>query len=136
MDQGELVPDSVTNAMMTSRLQEPDTADGFLLDGYPRNTEQAGELARFLSDQQQPLDAVVRLAVDDEQVLARLLERARVQGRTDDTEDVIRHRLEVYRASTEPLVDYYCERQLLRDVDGFGSVDDVTARILAVLSAE
>ena len=133
MDAGELVPDAVTNAMILDRLGQSDATSGFLLDGYPRNTEQADVLADFLAAGERQLDAAVQLVVDDERVLERLLERARQQGRTDDTEDVIRHRLDIYHASTEPLVDYYRERELLRTVDGIGSVDDVTARIIAVL---
>lgn len=133
MDAGELVPDSVTNAMVVDRLGQPDAEGGYLLDGYPRNAEQADVLAEFLSSRGQRLDAVVQLVVDDDHVLERLLERARQQGRSDDTSDVIRHRLEVYHGTTEPLIDYYRERDMLRTVDGLGSVDDVTARILAVL---
>jgi adenylate kinase len=133
MNAGELVPDSVTNAMVVDRLGQPDAEGGYLLDGYPRNADQADVLAEFLSARGQRLDVVVQLVVDDHHVLERLLERARLQGRSDDTADVIRHRLDVYRESTEPLIDYYRQRDMLRTVDGLGSVDDVTARILAVL---
>jgi adenylate kinase len=133
MNAGELVPDSVTNAMVIERLEQPDALPGFLLDGYPRNADQADVLGDFLADHGQQLDAVVQLVVDDEHVLERLLERARKQGRTDDTEEVIRHRLDIYHASTEPLVEYFRQRDLLRIVDGIGSIDDVTARILALL---
>ncbi len=133
MDAGELVPDSVTNAMVIERLQEPDALPGFLLDGYPRNAGQADVLGEFLADHGEQLDAVVQLVVDDEHVLERLRERAHRQGRTDDTAEVIRHRLDIYHASTEPLVEYFRERGLLRIVDGIGSIDDVTARIIALL---
>ena len=133
MDAGALVPDSVTNAMVVDRLGQPDAEGGFLLDGYPRNADQADVLAEFLLADGQQLDVVVQLVVDDDHVLERLLERARQQGRSDDTADVIRHRLDVYHGTTEPLIDYYRERDVLRTVDGLGSVDDVTARILAVL---
>lgn len=132
MDAGQLVPDEVTNAMVADRLTRSDVVPGFLLDGYPRNLGQADVLADYLDSAQTPLDAVVEIVVDTEAVLARLL--ARGQGRADDTEDVIRHRLDVYASETEPLVGYYRERGLLRPVDGVGSVDDVTARILAALS--
>ena len=135
MDAGELVPDSVTNGMMIDRLQQADAADGFLIDGYPRNADQADALAEYLSIHGQNLDVVVQLVVDDEHVLERLLERARQQGRTDDTDVVIRHRLDIYHASTEPLIEYYRERDLLRTVDGIGSIEDITARILALLPA-
>jgi adenylate kinase len=133
MDAGQLVPDEVTNAMVTDRLTHDDVAPGFLLDGYPRNLDQADVLAGFLAERGTPLDVVVEIVVDSEQVVQRLLSRG--QGRADDTEEVIRHRLEVYESETAPLVGYYRERGLLRTVDGVGSVDDVSSRILAVLSA-
>jgi adenylate kinase len=131
MDAGQLVPDDVTNAMVADRLTQPDVTEGFLLDGYPRNLGQADVLAANLAAAGAPLDAVIEIVVDTEQVVQRLL--ARGQGRADDNEDVIRHRLKVYASETEPLVAYYRERGLLRTVDGVGSVEDVTARILAVL---
>lgn len=133
MDAGQLVPDEVTNAMVADRLAQSDAAEGFLLDGYPRNLAQADILAGLLDRASTPLDAVVEIVVDHEQVVQRLL--ARGQGRADDTEDVIRHRLEVYQAETAPLVGYYRDRGLLRTVDGVGSVDDVFTRILAALDS-
>ncbi len=133
MDAGQLVPDEVTNAMVADRLTDPDVVSGFLLDGYPRNLGQADVLADYLESAKTPLDAVVEIVVDTEAVVARLL--ARGQGRADDTEEVIRHRLDVYASETAPLVGYYRDRGLLRTVDGVGSVDDVSARILAALSA-
>lgn len=137
-DAGELVPDEVTNAMVRDRLSEPDAASGFLLDGYPRNAAQSAVLDEFLAaqgPQEHGLDAVIELTVDEEQLLARLAQRAQEQGRVDDTEDAIRRRLQIFRDSTAPLVEYYRERGLLRTVDGVGAVDDVTARIFAALSA-
>jgi adenylate kinase len=119
--------------MVADRLTQPDVAVGFLLDGYPRNLDQADVLTQLLEAASTPLDAVIEIVADTEQVVARLLSRG--QGRADDTEDVIRHRLDVYASETEPLVGYYRERGLLRTVDGIGSVDEVTARILAVLPA-
>lgn len=133
MDAGQLVPDAVTNAMVADRLTDSDVAVGFLLDGYPRNLDQADVLTQRLEAANTPLDAVIELVADTEQVVARLLSRG--QGRADDTEDVIRHRLDVYASETAPLVGYYRGRGLLRTVDGIGSVDEVTARILAVLPA-
>jgi adenylate kinase len=118
---------------VADRLTQPDVAAGFLLDGYPRNLGQADVLAANLGEAATPLDAVIEIVVDTEHVVQRLL--ARGQGRADDNEDVIRHRLKVYASETEPLVGYYRERGLLRTVDGVGSVDEVTARILAVLPA-
>jgi adenylate kinase len=133
MDAGQLVPDEVTNAMVADRLTHHDAAGGYLLDGYPRNLGQADVLGELLAATGTPLDAVVEIVVDTDQVVQRLLSRG--QGRADDTEDVIRHRLEVYTSETAPLVDYYRARGLLRTVDGVGTVDQVTARILAVLTA-
>lgn len=133
MAAGELVPDSVTNAMVADRLAQPDAAAGFLLDGYPRNHEQADVLADLLHGQSIAVDAVIEIVVDQEHILERLVERARRQHRADDTEEVVRHRFEVYHHETEPLIEYYRDRELLRTVDGVGSVDDVTARILAEL---
>jgi adenylate kinase len=132
MDAGELVPDEVTNAMVADRLAQPDARSGFLLDGYPRNVGQADVLAELLSASGAHLDAVVEIVVDTEHLLERL--RARGQGRVDDAEDVIRHRLDVYASETAPLVDYYRALSLLRTVDGVGAVEDVSARILDVLS--
>jgi adenylate kinase len=132
MDAGELVPDEVTNAMVADRLAQPDATSGFLLDGYPRNAGQADVLAELLGSSGTQLDAVVEIVVDTEQLLERL--RARGQGRVDDAEDVIRHRLDVYASETAPLVEYYRALGLLRTVDGVGSVEDVSARILDVLS--
>ena len=133
MDAGELVPDEITNEMVAARLTEADATHGFLLDGYPRNVSQADVLAQNLQSAGAALDAVVELVVQPEHVVERLLSRG--QGRADDTEDVIRHRLEVYSTETEPLVGYYRERGLLHSVDGLGSVDEVTARILEALKA-
>lgn len=131
MDAGELVPDAVTNDMVADRLSQADAAQGFLLDGYPRNVSQAEVLEENLQSDAAALDAVVELVVDADHVIERLLSRG--QGRADDTEGVIRHRLKVYASETEPLVGYYRERGLLQSVDGLGSVDEVTTRILAAL---
>ncbi|TSD68450.1 adenylate kinase [Aeromicrobium piscarium] len=133
MDAGEYVPDSVTNAMVRDRLAQPDARDAFLLDGYPRTPDQVAELDSILSDLGTQLDAALALTVDPEELIARLLKRAETSGRSDDTEDVIRHRQEVYAAETAPLLNVYRERGLLVEVDGMGSVDEVAARIDAAL---
>lgn len=127
LDSGKLVPDEITNQMLVERLEQPDTSDGFLLDGYPRNLGQAELLSKVLADSDQKLDAVVQLLVDEEALVQRLLAR----GRSDDNEDVIRHRLHVYQSETAPLLDYY--RDLLVTVDGVGEIDEVTDRVLAAL---
>jgi adenylate kinase len=133
MDAGDYVPDSVTNAMVRDRLAEPDAAKGFVLDGYPRTLAQVGELDDMLTGASSGLDRVIELTVDREEVVARLRARAVEQGRTDDTEDVIRRRQELYAEETAPLVEVYAQRGLLAQVDGLGTVEAVTARILQAL---
>ncbi len=132
MDAGEYVPDDVTNAMVRDRLKHDDCAPGFLLDGYPRTLDQVGELDSMLTDA--PIQKVVELTVDVDEVVDRLVKRALEQGRADDSEDVIRRRLEVYAEQTAPLTAVYSDRGLLVQVDGMGEVADVTARLLAALS--
>ena len=133
MDAGRYVPDEVTNAMVEDRLAHDDVRDAFILDGYPRTLDQVDTLDAILADLGVQLDGVVSLVVDTEEVIARLLKRAETSGRADDTEDVIRHRQEVYAAETAPLLQVYSERGLLREVDGMGGVDEVAARIDAAL---
>lgn len=135
MDAGEYVPDSVTNEMVRDRLAQPDAAGGFLLDGYPRTLAQVDELAGMLAEQGGAIDKVVELTVDTDEVVGRLVKRAAEQGRSDDTEDVIRRRQEIYAEQTAPLTAVYAEQGLLVQVDGMGSVEDVTARVLAALGA-
>ncbi|HEV2777769.1 MAG TPA: adenylate kinase [Actinophytocola sp.] len=127
LDAGRLVPDEVTNEMVRERLEEPDIANGFLLDGFPRNVTQANLLNKILAENDEKLDAVIELQVDEETLVQRLLAR----GRADDNEEVIRHRQSVYRSETAPLLDYY--HDVLITVDGIGEVDEVTNRILSAL---
>ena len=135
MDKGEYVPDSITNAMVADRIAQADCENGFLLDGYPRTTAQVGELDSMLKNSSLALDVVVEITADAEAVVARLLKRAGEQGRADDTEPVIRRRLEVYAESTAPLADLYAERDLLVRVDGMGEIDVVTGRIMEALAS-
>ena len=135
MDRGEFVPDSVTNAMVKARLAAPDTAKGFLLDGYPRSVEQAHVLRDMLLDLGKSIDVVLEIQVDEDEVVERMLKRAQEQHRTDDTEPVMRHRLEVYHQQTEPVATYYVDQDLLEVVDGRGSIDEVTERIFAILDS-
>ena len=135
MDKGEYVPDSVTNAMVADRLAEDDAASGFLLDGYPRTAAQVDALDDTLSERGEALDVVVEITADADVVVERLLGRAAEQGRADDTEPVIRRRLEVYAEATAPLAAIYEGRGLLLRVDGMGGVDEVTDRIMAALAA-
>jgi adenylate kinase len=131
---GAYVPDEVTNAIVRDRLDQPDAVAGFLLDGYPRTQAQVAELDDMLSTAGTSLDAVLELTVDTDEVVQRLLKRAEIAGRADDTEEVIRHRLNVYVQETAPLAALYRERGLLHQVDGMGEMDAVTERLKAVLA--
>jgi adenylate kinase len=135
MDRGEYVPDSLTNALVRDRLSHADALDGFLLDGYPRTADQVVELDDILAEQGNKLDAVVQLTADTDEVVRRLLNRAIEQGRADDTEYVIRRRLEVYEEQTAPLTSTYAARGLVVMIDGLGEVAEVTGRILEALEA-
>lgn len=130
MDAGEYVPDSVTNDMVRDRLGQDDARNGFLLDGYPRTLAQVDELDQMLAANGSSLDRVVELTADLDEVVGRLLNRAQEQGRADDTEDVIRRRLEIYTEQTAPLTAVYSQRGVLSQIDGTGAVNDVTHRIL------
>ncbi|MET9210776.1 MULTISPECIES: adenylate kinase [unclassified Nocardia] len=127
MDAGDLVPSDVTNRMVEARVGEPDASNGFVLDGYPRTTDQADALKKILEHNGTPLDAVLCFVVAEDTVVERMLAR----GRADDTEDVIRNRLRVYREETEPLLEYY--DGLVVTVDGIGEVDEVNTRALKAL---
>lgn len=129
MDAGDLVPDEVTVAMVRDRFTRSDAASGFILDGFPRTAPQAEALAGLLKEQEFDLDAVVEFAVPDEVVIARLMDR----GRSDDTEDVIRHRQQVYRDDTAPLLEFYGDK--LVSVDAVGSVEEITDRVFAALDS-
>lgn len=130
MDAGDLVPDRVTNKMVRDRLGESDVDDGFLLDGYPRTTAQIDYLDEILATRNQRLDVVLQLTADDGELMARLLGRAKETRRNDDTEAVIRHRLDLYHEQTEAVVAKYAERAILTRVEGIGTVDEVTERVI------
>ncbi len=136
MESGAYVPDSITNAMVRDRLAEEDAQAGFLLDGYPRTVDQVRELDEILADQGHPLEQVLELVVDTDEVVGRLLKRAEIEGRADDTEDVIRNRMSVYAEQTSPLTKIYADRGLLVQVDGLGAVDEVSDRIFAALGSK
>lgn len=133
IDAGNLVPDDVTTGMLADRLSQPDTAAGFFLDGYPRNLAQAGELDGLLDGK--PLTGVVLFDVDRDEVVARLLGRAAIEGRSDDTAEVIGHRMDVYAEQTQPLIDHYEQRGLLARVAASGTVDEVYQRIVAAIES-
>ena len=130
MDKGDLVPDSLTTAMVKDRLQQGDVASGFLLDGYPRTTVQAEALDQILRELAAPLDVVLEMQADEDEIVARLLAR----GRSDDSEEVIRHRLKVYADQTAPIIAYYKNSGILRTIDGLGSVSEVTERAISALT--
>jgi adenylate kinase len=130
VDAGDLVPDEVTVKMVKDRLAQSDAQEGFLLDGFPRNSAQARELESVLGELGQRLDAVLVFEVDDEELIQRLTSR----GRSDDTEETIRHRQEVYRSETEPLIDHYSE--IAVRVNAVGSVDEITDRAMDALADE
>lgn len=132
---GGYVDDEITNAIVADRLAEEDASQGFLLDGYPRTTAQVEALDGILATSDSSIDKVLELVVDDEVVVGRLLKRAEVEGRVDDTEDVIRERMAIYHRETKPLSDAYEARGLLVRVDGEGDVDVVAERIVAALGA-
>lgn len=134
MDRGDLVPDDLVNRMVFDRLGKDDAREGFLLDGYPRNVAQAKELDAHLDDQQQSLTAVLRFDVPPDELARRVLGRAAEEGRSDDSVEIVRKRLEVYRTQTAPLEAFYGERGLLHAIDAIGAVEDVGARVLAVLA--
>jgi len=133
MDAGEYVPDEITNAMVRDRIGLPDAKSGFLLDGYPRTLAQVDELDDMLGSYDYALDAVVSMTAAQDELVGRLLQRAQIEGRADDTEDVIRRRQEVYEEQTAPLIRVYRDRDLLVDVDGMGEIDVVTHRIFSEL---
>jgi adenylate kinase len=132
---GDYVPDSLTNELVASRLKEPDARNGFLLDGYPRTLDQLGFLDGVLAADGAALDAVIQLVVDPNEVVSRLLKRAHEEGRSDDTEDTIRHRQELYQRQTAPLIAVYKDRGLVVEIDALGEPDDVAERIKAALTA-
>ncbi|MEZ0362460.1 adenylate kinase [Mycobacterium sp. pUA109] len=129
LDAGDLVPPELTNALVSDRIDQPDAANGFILDGYPRSVEQAEALHDMLEDRQTKLDAVLEFRVSEEELLKRLSER----GRADDTAEVIHNRMNVYRDETAPLLDYYQHEHELHAVDAVGSLDEVFARALHAL---
>ena len=133
MARGELVSDEILLGMIRSRLSREDVANGFILDGYPRNVAQANALDALLASIGQPLQAVVQLDVANELLVERIAGRAKAEGREDDNPESVRKRLQVYSDSTAPVIGFYESRGVLAKVDGVGTLDEVFARILAAL---
>jgi adenylate kinase len=134
MEAGGLVSDDVVLGMLEERLLKADTANGFILDGYPRNLAQANALGELLSRLKQPIDLAIQLDVDTELLVNRLAGRAKAEGRADDSPEAVRNRLDVYRAQTAPVVDYYRNLGKLAHLDGVGSLDAVFIRITEALA--
>ncbi|HID42740.1 MAG TPA: adenylate kinase [Archaeoglobaceae archaeon] len=162
MDKGELVPDEVVIGIVRDRLQEKDTEKGFILDGFPRTIKQAEALDEMLSELKKDIDAVINVAVPEEEVVKRIVNRRSCKNcgavyhliykppkeegkcdkcggelylRDDDKEETVRERFSVYRAQTEPLIEYYSKKGLVKNIDGTKSIDEVTADIMKVLES-
>lgn len=134
LDNGDLVPDEVTIEVVRTRLGQDDTANGFVLDGFPRTLAQAEALDRVLAEiEREELTVVLDFELPDEIAVQRLLGRAAVEGRSDDTPDKIKHRLDVYHEQTEPLIEYYRARDLLVPIDAERGVDDVFGQVQQAL---
>lgn len=135
IDAGELVPDDLTSEIVRDRLSQEDAAAGFLLDGYPRNLGQVGDLDGFLGGRGEALTAVIELTVPREESIQRLALRAAEQGRDDDNEESIAKRLSIYESETAPILDVYRERGVVDAIDGVGTLDEITERITTALAA-
>lgn len=132
MDAGGLVADALVVDIIRERLQAPDAAEGFIVDGFPRNVAQADVLDRLLAELgQPPIDHVVHLAVDEAEIVRRLLARGVAEGRSDDNAETVRSRIDIYRSETQPLLDYYAQRRLVRTVEGVGALDTIFEAIVA-----
>jgi len=136
MARGELVSDAILLGMLEDRFSRPDTGNGFILDGYPRNLAQASALGELLQRIGQPMDRAVQLDVDNELLIERIAGRAKAEGRADDNPDSVRKRLSIYDEQTAPVVEYYRQRGVLTVVDGVGSLDEVFTRILEAIAPE
>lgn len=133
MNAGKLVPDEVVIGIAKDRIAQPDAQNGYILDGFPRTIEQAEALEKILGDMGQGLDAALNLDVPDSEIIKRLLERARKEGRVDDTEPVIKERLDTYNKQTMPLIEYYRDKDLLKNIDGMGDMNVITDRMKTIL---
>jgi adenylate kinase len=134
MARGDLVSDEIVIAVAEQRLAAPDARRGFILDGFPRTPGQAAALDAMLDRLGTPLERCIALTVDEDEIVRRLLKRAEIEGRSDDSEETVRKRLKVYQAQTQPLIAHYSKQGIVRAVDGLGSVDEVAKRIEEALS--
>ena len=134
MAKGELVPDDVIIGLIRERIARPDARDGFILDGFPRTVPQAEALEKMLSGNGDGLSAVLNFSVPEPELVERMLQRARAEGREDDRPETIRERLRVYRDKTEPLIGYYKKKDLVADVAGVGTIPEIASRVESALS--
>ena len=134
IDAGDLVPDELTGAIVRDRLAQDDAAAGFLLDGYPRNLGQVGDLDAFLDERDEPLTGVIELSVPRDESIRRIAQRAAEQGRADDNDESIAKRLAIYESETAPILDVYRERGVAFEIDGIGTLDEVFERIVTALA--
>lgn len=133
MDKGDLVSDDIVLGMLKERLGESDADSGFILDGFPRNLVQAKMLENLLEELNLKLDYALLIEVNPDEVVARIAKRAEIEGRSDDTEEVVRNRLSIYKEQTAPVAEYYKQQDLVVEIAGTGSIEDVKARIAAAL---
>jgi len=133
MDAGKLVPDQVLLDIIQDRIKNPDCDGGYLLDGFPRTLPQAVGLEKIMESIKHTLDMVISLTADENELVERLIKRGEESGRSDDTPEVIRNRQKIYWEQTAPLVDFYKNKGILKDVDGLGEISEITERILTVL---
>jgi adenylate kinase len=133
IERGELVSDELLVDLLRSAMQKHPGVKGFLFDGYPRTLQQAHDLEKLLAEYSGGVDVVVALDVDDAELMGRLLKRAQIEGRKDDTEEIIANRLNVYHSQTKPLMNHYDEKGKLRKVDGVGGIDEIFAKLCAVI---
>ena len=133
MDKGDLVSDDIVLGMLKERVTQDDAGNGFILDGFPRNVAQAEMLEDLLKELDMSLDHALLIEVDPDEVVARIAKRAEIEGSTDDTEEVVRNRLDVYREQTAPVGDFFKAQNIVTEILGKGSIEDVQARIKAVL---
>ncbi len=133
IDRGELVSDDIMLGLIEERLGQDDAGKGFILDGYPRNLSQAEALDKLLARLDQPVDEALQIDVDEDQVIARIAGRAALEGRSDDSEEVVRNRMKIYAKQTAPLVGYYADKGVLTRILGDGTIEEVFQRVVGVL---
>ena len=135
MDAGQLVSDDIMVRMISERVDQPDCAKGFILDGFPRNVAQAEALDAMLSTKGLRIDHVIEFQVDETRMIDRILKRAAEEGRSDDNEETLRKRMDVYREQTAPIIPHYRDKGALKSIDGMAAMDDVTAELEGILAA-